>query len=64
MKEARVQTSIKIVYPDTTMKNLMNIAEFKKAEKSLNEFSHHEVAIAIREMRQEDNEYATWSREW
>ena len=53
---------IRITYPDADTKRLMNLAEFKRAEKvaPLDQISHHEVHMALRELRAEDTEYAAW----
>ena len=66
MKEERVQRAetqqIRIVYADRDAKRMMNLAEFKRADKALaeNYQAHHEIHLALKQLRQQDTEYAAW----
>ena len=51
---------IRIVYPDAEMKRMVDLSQFKRADKILLDNVHHEAHVALREMRVENAEYASW----
>ena len=68
-EEEKVQADtqqIRIVYADRDAKRMMNLAEFKRADKAIleNYQSHHEIHVALKQLRQQDTEYAAWHFEF